>query len=281
MNGKIDTLDHLKEVDHFDDFDALTAMEESEEIGFGAGYDLHLEVDDRIETAADYQVIGPDTRKRIRSTRNVPFRYICKLQIRFPDGSSGGCTGTLVGPNKVLTSAHCLKKGQMVARHVRVIPGKNGPGRSPRSEPFGAALSSRLHIPAQYRKPADSYDYAVITLDRPIGRRVGWWRRIRALPDRRLLRRRLNTAGYPGDQGGDHQYWAFDRVVSVRGRRIEYLNDTYKGQSGSPVWLRWRNFRSIVAIHAARDDPNSPPVANRGVHITPGVLRDIRRWLRA
>ena len=68
--------------------------------GFGA-----LEIGDSVtHSGEDYEILGRDSRKRIRNTRKVPFRYICKLEIRGHDV----CTGTLIGPNKVLTAAHCF-----------------------------------------------------------------------------------------------------------------------------------------------------------------------------
>jgi glutamyl endopeptidase len=97
------------------------------------------------------------------------------------------------------------------------------------------------------------------------------------MPAAFLMRHRVNTAGYPVDKRRDYLYWAYDRIVRVHARRLEYLHDTFGGQSGSPIWVRWRQFRTIVGIHTTRDVPG-PPVANTGVRITPAVLRDIRRW---
>lgn len=230
---------------------------------------------------ADEQVLGRDTRKRIVNTTKVPFRYICKLEIKRGARNYVG-TGTLVGANKVLTAAHCITQGGTTANSVRVIPGKRDSGKSRRSEPFGSVMARRFHYPPQYRTPGDAYDYCVITLASPIGNRAGWWRSIAAWSDQRVRSRKANTAGFPVDRhrAGDHMYWTYNSFASVRGARMEYFHDTYGGQSGSPIWIRWRSNRTIVGIHSDRDDSATPVAANIGVHITPQILAEIRRWIR-
>ena len=241
-----------------------------------------------IDGEADYQVIGKDTRKRIVNTRRIPWRHIVKIEL----SGGGGGTGTLIAPNKVLTAAHVVYDRRKRKRYSlrRVIPGKNGRGISKRTEPFGSAKAIRVNFPSAYVTPnyrdAWANDYAVITLERSFSTRVGAWSNVRSVPASQLTRLRLNTSGYPGgSKGGQHQYWTRNRVVSVRGPRIEYLLDTYAGQSGSPVWLRTRGQRTIVAIHTAKDDAGTPGatpiIANRGVAITPAILRQIKSWVRS
>jgi glutamyl endopeptidase len=243
-----------------------------------------------VTAGPEYTIVGPaDDRVRVTNTRVEPFRHICKLEMSFRDPRTRSIkrfigTGTLVAPAKVLTAAHCVfdrDHGFGYATSIRVIPGKNGT-----SEPFGSARSRRLDVPANWRtasggRAAMPFDYAVITLDSPIGSRrgLGWWRRIGAKPDAFLRRYRINTAGYPGDKGGNTQWRVYDRVVTVRPDRLEYVLDIMGGQSGSPMWVRWRQYRKIVAIVTTHDDPLTAVVANTGVRITPRVLRDIRRWL--
>ena len=271
-------------------------LEDEFEVEFGSsrarrGWDLDT-------GRAEYNVIGPrDDRVRVTNTTAIPFRHICKLEMTFTDPRTRTPqnfigTGTLVAQSKVLTAAHCIYDQTFgYATTVRVIPGKNGPGQTRREEPLGFALSSRLDVPAAYRTTADGwaampFDYGVITLDRPIGRRIGWWRRIGHVPDAFFQRNRVNTSGYPGSApagqpgNGNYQYRVYDRVVRVpTPQRIEFTHDVMGGQSGSAIWVRFQNARKIIGIVTTHDDPRTAPVANTGVRITPTVLNDIRSWL--
>jgi glutamyl endopeptidase len=253
-----------------------------------------------LDTAsAEYNVIGArDDRVRVANTTAVPFRHICKLEMTFTDPRTRALrhfigTGTLVAQSKVLTAAHCIFDRDHnfgYATSIRVIPGKNGPGRSRREEPLGFALSRRLDVAANWRtapngRAAMPFDYGVITLDRPLGRRVGWWRRIGHVHDALFKQNRVNTSGYPGSApaghpgNGNYQYRVYDRVVRAMPQRLEYVHDVMGGQSGSPIWVRWQQARKIIGIVTTHDDPLTSVVANTGVRITPSVLNDIRGWL--
>ena len=248
----------------------------------------------------EYTVIGPrDDRVRVTNTTVIPFRHICKLEMIFTDPRTRAPrrfigTGTLVAQSKVLTAAHCIfdrHRGLGYATSIRVIPGKNGPGGSRAEEPLGFAVSTRLNVPNAWRtapnhRAAMPFDYGVITLDRPIGRRIGWWRRIGTVQDALLQRHRVNTSGYPGRApvgqpgNGNFQYRVYDRVLRLAGaQRFEFQHDVMGGQSGSPIWVRWQQARKIIGIVTTHDDPLTAVVANTGVRITPAVLNEIRGWL--
>ena len=239
----------------------------------------------------EYTIIGTDDRVLVTNTRVAPFRYICKLEMVFLDPVSGApqnflATGLLVGSNKVLTAAHCVfdrHGGAGFAQRIRIIPGKNGPSQSSMAEPFGSALAISLDVPTSWKtlandRAAMAYDYAVITLDQPLGSSVGILQSISVPSDGFLSGNLLHTSGYPGDMGGNNQYRVFNRSVRLFPQRFEYLHDIMGGQSGSPIWVRWEETRTIVGIVTTHDDPLTAVVANTGVRITSSVLADLRRW---
>ena len=315
-------------------------------LGFGrsvAGRESLFEADDLY---ADQELILPDERRLVRNTLTVPFRWICCLDLFFPDPDVPGNelffrgTGTLISDWHVLTAGHNLyneirgsnkvNRRLLNASRVIVAPARNGIART--REPLGRYSSTTFRTSSRWRSSRSraelnrnrEHDYALITLPRAIGqqrfralgnRPLGYWgsrtngggTRITPLAPSRLRNVSVNISGYPGDKCRDQpavdsastaqiqacsvadwastQWRAFNRVseTTVPGLPglMSYQLDTFGGHSGSPVWLRWKGFRNLMAIHVTKDNPATPIVANQGVRITQALLNDVRSWMGA
>jgi V8-like Glu-specific endopeptidase len=87
---------------------------------------------------------------------------------------------------------------------------------------------------------------------------------------------------------GSTQWRSFGNVVNAspptEPRCITYDLDSEHGHSGGPIWLRWEQYRNIVAVNTG-GFPGPPPafaiIANMGVRITADVLQRLRTWIRA
>lgn len=86
---------------------------------------------------------------------------------------------------------------------------------------------------------------------------------------------------------GSMQWRAFGNVVNAsppgEPRVITYDLDSAVGHSGGPIWLRWEQYRNIVAVNTGGFPSATPPftiVANMGVRITDAVLTTVRAWMR-
>jgi secreted trypsin-like serine protease len=117
--------------------------------------------------AADKQPSAPESPKIVRGTP-VPdgkYPFMAFLDLKFNDGSSGNCGGTLIDPNSVLTAAHCLWGRQSTARSVDVYVG----GTVLSKPQFEKRFATRGDIHPSYNPNGNqSYDAAVLKLDRAV-----------------------------------------------------------------------------------------------------------------
>ena len=111
----------------------------------------------------------------------------------------------------------------------------------------------------------------------------------------------VTVAGYPGDWCGDVPFrrescdqekdlatvpFAGPGTVSVDPRQpglLHHTADTHKAQSGSPVWMLFRDgTRYLVGIHTGpgtTDAVTQRALNNRAVHLSPDVVALVRSWM--
>ena len=72
---------------------------------------------------SDLAIIGPvDTRVHETRTMQFPWNTLVHLCRDFGTGACAGCTGTLIGPRRILTAAHCLGASRELE-----LPGASSP----------------------------------------------------------------------------------------------------------------------------------------------------------
>lgn len=229
-------------------------------------------------------VIGEDERSRVEDTGSPPWRMICALRISSDFGDFVG-TGWLAGPRTVITAGHCVFDAAQMggwAKSVTVIPGQNGADK-----PFGEQVATRFFTSDAWKASQDpDYDYAAIVLPDPLPDSHGWFG-VGALSDAELRDHLVNVSGYPGDKGGDEQWWAKNRVKGLTDRRIFYDVDTMGGQSGGPVYIvpDAGHAPLVVGIHAYGVGGTKPDVITEDVNSAPRIVPDvvaiIRQWIAA
>lgn len=232
-------------------------------------------------------------------------------------------TGLLIGPRHVLTSAHSL----YLDGHGRPSSVYVAPGRSGRDDPFGRIKAVARLVPGRALEGPGlvrEHDYGMVILDRDIagtrhdalgGRPFGHWGSstlgegtvLRALDRAFLTGKPVNTSGYPGDRCGSDPLdlddpraacdtrdqattqWRHSGAVSwdTSTRLFCHTADTARGQSGSPVWIFFRDGRRfLVGVHVDAGcfvrDAQRRPISrlNRAVHINAEVLAMLRTWMQ-
>lgn len=217
-------------------------------------------------------IIGQDQRVRVQNTTTFPWNAICALKITAKNGAKYIGTGWLVSPRTVITAGHCVYMHDQGGwpRSIEVIPGMNDAAR-----PFGSGVSTVFRSVQGWTQSKNrNYDYGAIILPanyRP-GASTGAFG-FTVKDDAYLKAAMLNLSGYPGDKGGNQQWFMAQKTKSVASRVLTYEIDTVGGQSGSPVWLKIGNQRFAVGVHT-----NGASSGNSATRIVQAVYNNLVAW---
>ncbi len=261
-------------------FETATSFEES---GFDipalesqppmdALYASYPELIPKMEAQMREVIIGVDNRVRVFATTSYPWRAICSLKITAQDNSRWIGTGWLVAPRTVMTAGHCVYMHDHGgwAKSIEVIPGLNDAAR-----PYGSCSSNNLRsVNGWVNSKNRDFDYGAIILPancRP-GDRTGYFG-FGVKIDAYLMSSVLNLSGYPGDKGGNQQWFMALKPKSLSSRVIKYDIDTMGGQSGAPVWVKVGDVRTCVGIHT-----NGDTAGNSATRIVTPVFNNIQSW---
>lgn len=220
---------------------------------------------------------GPDWTP-VPDTSGVPWRSVCHLSLRFA-GATGAGTAWFVSPDTLVTAAHNLFDPTLGwAEAVTITPGKNGVA----VDPYGQihALRGGVH-PAWIESGATDLtaDIAFLKIADPtVGQRLGWFG-LRVLTDSELRASPLiiHSAGYPATKPRGTQWVDASRIGDYDAHHIFYRLDTWKGNSGAPIFATFAGGqRQVVASHS---HGAADRTSNAGVRITDPIFDLIHDWI--
>lgn len=206
-----------------------------------------------------------DARITVENTDEYPYSAIAYMKMCYTCGCDGTGSGFMVGPDRLLTAAHCLVCTAHSAWADRIT--------------FYFGFRDETHYLYKYdgrwtayagnlfknKKYTTDWDYGCMKLEEAVGNEVGWFGYQYGVPDRTLKSTYLYIAGYRfGVLTRDGGY------AVPRGRQcIEYTMDMEPGNSGSPVFTA--DYHAF-AINIAENDK-----VNTGYRLTDYVIDELNK----
>ncbi len=236
--------------------------------------ELETQMETLDETVSTLEsVFGPDDRVRINPTTGVPWNRICHLRIK-PAVGSGFFQGTgfLIGRRTIATAGHCVFMHDYGGwpQEIEVSPGRDG---TVLPVPMAKATSfSSVQGWTVGKKRICDYGVIIMpqgwSMPQPTAFAYG------VLADGVIQGAKLNLAGYPADKTPRRTMWYHGRKGAKATKNvIYYTNDSFGGQSGSPVWVNRNGKRTVVGFHT-----NGGANANSATRITRQVFANLEKW---
>ncbi len=237
------------------------------------------------DTVGTESVQGADDRTRVDPTTAWPRRATGHVFMEYPNGNTGVCSAATISETVILTAAHCVYNSttnEWANETLVFRPARHNASTAP----YGSA--DWTHI-VTYKNWTDSgnndYDVAIVQLDRPIGKVVGYMGRVAAPSNHPLYSGWVNLNQYPADKPFGTMWFDSNKTgtsLTGDGKHIRHNADTAGGSSGSALYKYYSGnggcppWASCPGRYTAGVHTYAGNFANR---LTPSKFADIEYWM--
>lgn len=221
----------------------------------------------------------------ISGTTAFPWRTIAKVYTRFGN-SWRTCSAFVAGPFHVLTTGACAHNGTQWSDELVVYPGQTDVLQpyGTAEHPFGEARATWFRSYSAWINNQNlKHNFALVTLDRALGYRVGWLAR-----SSNVSLVSAHRGGYPNGGGGYpyilsgnlHLYdkYTYANILDVTTNRIRMSHSVLGGTEGGAVWqVHGGPIDIAVGINSDNHSPTSPGCF--ATRLTDGKRSDIDDWI--
>lgn len=218
---------------------------------------------------AEKAVIEADNRIIIDNPAEYPYSAIAYLDIHYVCRHEGTGTGFMVGEDLLVTAGHCFycplchEPANEFSLYFGYLGARNYLIRLTDTNWRAWIVSG----PVQEGKNYHQYDYGIIRLSEPVGRKTGYFSPRFNTPDQELSENSYHVAGYSGGVLRQDT----DRIVPINDNFLRHYADMSSGDSGCPVF---DDDYYVVAINTAEKSDGSENYAVRFTAQIQDVLKD-------
>lgn len=198
----------------------------------------------------------------------------------------GSCTGVLIAPRLVATAAHCMQaEGGRQAKVISFRAGARGDGQQGIANVVSAEVAPDYSDQSAAPGAGNGDDWAILTLDRDLGREVGFVRPyVLAKDDMTAIEAGqflLSQAGYSWDTGSHLSgHMNCQLLNAYRDGSMIHTCDTTRGDSGSPIMTQINGEWRLIAVDSQFFDPQPPYPQMSSSHLavdTRAFAEELRR----
>ncbi|MBL4658851.1 MAG: trypsin-like peptidase domain-containing protein [Alcanivoracaceae bacterium] len=227
------------------------------------------------ESATSKRIIGVANFEKIRDLADNKKLYNTARRVAFLNiNNEGACTGTLVGPDLILTNAHCVMdlrtKRMKHYTKIKVAMEYLQKGIQPT---YQAQVIEVIKVNPRL-------DYSLLKLNKAIGRHYGWLE----LADEVPTKGDVMVIQHPSAREKEVSR-VQSSIVKREGFVLHYYADTEPGSSGSPVFnlkgiklIALHHAGACIAAHKKSNNMCSQYDFNEGIDITK-IKKEIAQYL--